>query len=139
MAKAKGRHRRESRLPEISGAPEVEEPPTNVGDVEEHHTFDDYPVYLTDDDRAHVRTVSGSRGQLIDFAVVQQVRVDGEWRDVLRYDCAHGEIHLHRYRQGRKPIKRAVCGLDQIEEGYSRADHAIFGQWQENRRRYFDG
>ncbi len=140
MTKAKGRHRRESRLPEISGAPEVEADPPDVDDAEEHVEQMDFPIFLTDDDRGHVRVVTGSWGQLVDFAVAQQVRVDGEWHDVLRYDCAHGTVHLDQYRKGRKkPTKKAVCGLDQIEEGYKEAEEAIFDHWEENRRRYFDG
>jgi len=141
MTKPKGRHRRESRLQEISGAPEVEETPSNADDPEEEYgTLEDYPIHLTEDDRAYVRTVRGSRRQLLDFAVLQQVKVDGEWRDVVRYDCAHDEVHVDTYRKGRKkPTKKNVCGLDEIEDGYSQAEAAIFDRWEENRRRYFNG
>lgn len=45
-------------------------------------------LYLSADDRALVRMVTGSRAQLLDFAVVQQVQDGGRWRDVVRYDCA---------------------------------------------------
>jgi hypothetical protein len=140
MTKAKGRHRRESRLPEISGAPEANEAPTDADAADEDVTVEDYPIYLDVDDRAHLHTVRDSRNQLVSFAVMQQIRVDGKWRNVVRYDCAHGEVHVHVYRKGRKePTKKKVCGLDEIEDGYAEADAAIFGRWQENRRRYFDG
>lgn len=141
MTKAKGRHQRESRLPEISGAPEVDETLSDAEEeAEEHGTPEDYPIFLTENDRAHVRTVRGSRKQLLDFAVLQQVKVDGEWCDVIRYDCAHDEVHVDIYRKGRKkPTKKKVCGLDEIEDGYNQAEAAIFDRWEENRRRYFHG
>jgi hypothetical protein len=141
MTKAKGRPQRERGLPEISGAPEADEAsPDAEEEAEEYGTLEDYPIYLTEDDRAHVRTVRGLRKQLLDFALVQQVKVDGKWCDVVRYDCAHDEVHVDTYRKGRKkPTKKKVCGLDEIEDGYNRAEAAIFDRWQENRRRYFNG
>jgi hypothetical protein len=36
-------------------------------------------------------------------------------------------------------MKREVCGLDEIEDGYGRAMVALFDGWVENRRRYLDG
>jgi hypothetical protein len=52
-----------------------------------------------------------------------------------------GDVHVHSYRKGRKkPIKKKeICGLGEIEDGYNHAEAAIFGRWEENRRRYFNG
>jgi hypothetical protein len=141
MTKKKGRQD-EKRLPEISGAPELNEAsPDADEEAEEFGKIEEYPIYLADDDRALVRMVTGSRGQLLDFAVVQQVHDDDGWSDVVRYDCAHGDVHVHSYRKGRnEPTgKRKICGLDEIEDGYKRAEAAIVDRWEENRRRYFNG
>jgi hypothetical protein len=140
MTKAKGRHRRESRLPEISGAPEVSEEALDADDEEEFGKLEEYLLYLSDDDRALVRMVTGSRSQLLDFAVVQQVHDGGRWHDVVRYDCAHGDVHVHSYWKGRKqPTKKTICSLDEIEDGYKQAETVVVDRWEENRRRYFNG
>jgi hypothetical protein len=50
MTKAKGRHRRESGLPEISGAPEVNEEAAAADDEEEEYgKLEEYQIYLSDD------------------------------------------------------------------------------------------
>ncbi len=140
MTKAKGRHRQETGLSEISGAPEVDETPLDAdGTIEITHT-ETYVIDLGSDDRIAVRLELGSWKQLVDFAMVQKIRIDGRWRDVVRYDCAHGEVHVHYYRRGQKPpIKKRICGLSDIEDGYKQAETALFDAWEENRRRYFDG
>jgi hypothetical protein len=138
MAKAKGRAQ-ERRLPEISGAPEVDEASQDA-DEEEDGEVEVFHVPLTDEDRIVVRLVTGLRSQLLDFALTQQVRDGGQWYDVVRYDCAHDEVHVDRFRKGRRgSVKKSVCGLDQIEDGYEIANNAIFDGWEENRRRYFNG
>lgn len=140
MTKAKGRHRQERGLPEISGAPEVAKAPLDADEEDEYGDPQEFKVPLGDDDRAVVRMVFGMRGQLLDFALVQQLRDGGRWRDVVRYDCSHGEVHEDRYVKGQRgATKKEICGLGEIEDGYKVAEDAIFEGWEENRRRYFDG
>ena len=137
MTKAKGRHRREARVPEISGAPEVPEPTS----VYEDTRAETYVVDLSQDDRIIVRDVRGSIGQVVDFVLTQEVLIDGEWHVVVRYDCAHGSVHVHRFKRGRRApmVKKEICALDDIDEGYALAERTLFDGWEENRRRYFDG
>jgi hypothetical protein len=140
MTKAKGRHRREAGLPEISGAPEIPKTSPGVDEEPEFGEVEEFKAPLGDDDRVVVRLVTGMRGQLLDFALIQQVRDGGRWRDVVRYDCAHGEVHEDRYVKGRKgATKKEICHLGEIEDGYKYADKAVFDRWEENRRRYFNG
>jgi hypothetical protein len=138
MTKAKGRAK-ERRLPEISGAPEVDEASEDA-DEEKDGKLDVIPMPLTEEDRIILRMVTGLRGQLLDFALTQQVRDGGQWRDVVRYDCAHGKVHMDRFTKGQSgATKKEICGLEQIEEGYEIAKDAIFDGWEENRWRYFYG
>jgi len=140
VTKAKGRHRRESQLPEISGAPEVAEASPDADEGDEPGKVEEYKAPLGESDRVVVRIVIGMRGQLLDFALIQQVRDGERWRDVVRYDCSHGEVHEDRYMKGQKgATKKEICGLAEIEDGYKIAEDAIFDGWEENRRRYFDG
>src|SRR4051794_36246739 len=39
------------------------------------------------------------RNLIVDFAVVQIVRVDGEWIKVAKIDCDRGVIHRHQYQR----------------------------------------
>jgi hypothetical protein len=138
MTKAKGRAQ-ERRLPKISGAPEVNQPSQDA-DEEEEGQVEVIPMPLTDEDRIILRMETGLRGQLLDFAFVQQVKDGGQWQDVVRYDCEHDTVHMHRFTKGGTGTSRKeICGLDQIEEGYEIVNNAIFDGWEENRRRYFYG
>jgi hypothetical protein len=138
MTKAKGRHRRESRLPEISGRPE-QRSSTDENDQYEETDWVSYHIYLSDQDRIVVRQVLGLYKQVVDFAIIQQISVDGKWHDVVRYDCSHGRVHLHLFKHGRvESMTEEICSLDRIEEGYARAEAVVFDEWAENRRRYFN-
>lgn len=37
------------------------------------------------------------RGQVVDFMVQLEVWIDDGWKEVIRYDCAHGFAHVDRY------------------------------------------
>lgn len=140
MTKPKGRHRQESRLREISGAPEVANAAPDADEEDEFGEVQEYKIPLGENDRVVLRMVIGMRGQLLDFALVQQVLDGGRWSDVVRYDCSHGEVHEHRFvKRQRSTIKKEICGLTEIEDGYKVAEDVIFDGWEENRRRYFDG
>lgn len=98
----------------------------------------DYPIYLSDDSRAFLRFMIGSRNRLLDFALTQQVRIRGTWHDVVRYDC-HGSVHVHVFGRSGEELKKEICDLAEIDRGYETATAAISDGWQENRRRYLHG
>lgn len=37
------------------------------------------------------------RGKVVNFMVQREVEVNGTWRPVIRYDCAHDFSHIDRY------------------------------------------
>ena len=37
------------------------------------------------------------RGKVTNFAVQLEVKVNGAWQPVIRYDCAHDFSHIDRY------------------------------------------
>ncbi|MGH2771497.1 MAG: DUF7718 family protein [Actinomycetota bacterium] len=66
--------------------------------------------------------------------------LDGTWQDVVRYDCAHEEVHVHFFARGsRKSTKKRVADLSDIKIGYEEAAKRLYDDWMENRRRYFHG
>jgi hypothetical protein len=64
----------------------------------------------------------------------------GGWRDVVRSDCSHWSVHVHRFTRRRAgSVLREVCDLEDIDLGYDTAVADILGNWEENRRRYLHG
>jgi len=61
----------------------------------------DYELPLSSVDRLRIRfktkSRSGAPAELIEFAVVYRAMIDGRWRDLRRYDNAHGPPHVHLY------------------------------------------
>jgi hypothetical protein len=70
------------------------------------------------------------KGQVTDFAVQLEVRMGGEWKVVIRYDCSHGFSHVDRYDIGGKKTKKAL--------NLSFESALTFGDWDinQNWRRY---
>jgi hypothetical protein len=98
----------------------------------------DFPIYLSPEDRAHLRIDVGPRGRLLDFAVMQQILIAGEWADVVRYDC-HGGFHVHRFTRRGSESRTELGDLSDLDRKYDAAVDDILDNWEENRRRYLDG
>lgn len=78
------------------------------------------------------------RREVVDYAIVLLVDVDGQMRTVRLYDGAHAENELHRYTKqgGKQPAKifhRGTLGqgmraaIEDIDSGYQ----AIIESWHE--------
>lgn len=37
------------------------------------------------------------KGKVVDFVVQLEVKIDTEWKSVIRYDCSHNFAHIDRY------------------------------------------
>lgn len=48
-------------------------------------------------------------GKIIAFSVNYRTKIDDRWHDVMRYDTAHGMIHVHRFWTSPKVIPLKVC------------------------------
>ena len=112
-------------------------PNRRQGDSEEGIRYD-FPIYLSPEDRAHLRIVVGNRGQLIDFALMQEVLFARAWVDVVRYDC-HRSFHVHRYTKRGQESKTELGDLDDLDGKFDRAVAEMLEDWEENRRRYLNG
>jgi len=70
------------------------------------------------------------KGHVTNFAVQLELRIQGEWRVVIRYDCSHGFSHVDRYDiKGKKTKKTLDLTFDSA---------LTFGDWDinENWRKY---
>jgi hypothetical protein len=95
-----------------------------------------FPIFLSENDSAHLRMVIGPRNRLLAFALTQRIRMEDGWHDVVRYDCSHRVVHVHRFTRGGAESVREIFSLEEIDHGYDAAVADILDNWEENRRRY---
>lgn len=94
--------------------------------------------------RIKLRTVyQASTDEMVEFAVVHEVRHKGKWRFVASADSCHDdEIHMHRYGRGTDdrigdaehlmPVARQA----DVQAGYDLAYDRIVEKWAENHERW---
>lgn len=105
-----------------------------------------YPHVLTLEDELRCRWWLWQDTYNVDFAIVQLVRVDGEWHEVARIDCAHGDVHHHqlfraspsdtvgiRKRLELIPVQR---GWETVDRWYGQALTLMENEWQDSKRRW---
>lgn len=138
MAKASGRTRQERGLVDKTVHPD---PDVWSFDPDEAEEYED--VIAVAPDAKIIQRYNYVRGKIVEFALIQQQRHEGEWCDVAKVDTDHSEVHLHRYDvQGnqfdRRVLRPIKCQAD-VDEGLVVADQVIFDLWEENRRRWENG
>ncbi len=92
------------------------------------------PYSLDAQKRHHHQT---QRGRVVAFMVQLEVLVEGEWRPVVRYDCAHGYAHRDRYNLRGERQKEDLAMS--FEEALTFADEDLDDQWETYRERYLKG
>lgn len=76
-------------------------------------------------------------GKIVRFVVQLEVKVGGKWRQVVRYDCAHGFAHKDYYDiEGRRRKINLHLGH---EEALTFADEDINKNWLIYRGRFLEG
>ena len=112
-------------------------PDRRQSDSEEGISYD-FPIYLTPEDRAHLRLLVGPRGKLLDFAIMQDILIAGDWMPVVRFDC-HENFHVHRFRIGGVESRTVLGDRNDLDQKFDTAVADMLQHWEENRRRYLDG
>ncbi len=77
------------------------------------------------------------KGQVVAFMVQLEVYCEGTWRQVLRYDSAHGFSHIDRYNFAGEQTKESLELA--FDEALSLADVDINENWEKYRDRYLKG
>jgi len=76
-------------------------------------------------------------GKVVKFVVQLEVEVQGSWREVIRYDTAHGYAHIDRFNlKGRKKKERLRLSFN---EALTRAERDIKQNWSTYRERFLKG
>ncbi len=76
------------------------------------------------------------RGQVVDFVVQLEVKVEQTWKPVIRYDCAHGFAHKDCYNL-REERKKERLELN-YKEALILADSDTNDNWETYRRRFLE-
>ena len=77
------------------------------------------------------------RGKVISFAVQLEVKVEGTWQPVIRYDCAHDFSHIDRYNMRGEQAKEAL--QLSYAESLTLADDDIDLNWETYKTRFLEG
>lgn len=141
MGKEKGRPKR-GRLADMAEAPEEERyhpPPLNAC---EEFTI---PIRLPQGGGELRVRFATYQNLVVDFAVVQIVRIDGKWEVVAKIDCDRGVIHRHQYARDtgedlwdHRPLY--VVPTEQswqvVDRWYEKAVDMMEDEWEDNLRRW---
>ena len=92
------------------------------------------PVWTDTRVRHYHRT---ERGRIVKFTIQLEVEIQGAWREVIRYDTAHGFAHIDRYSLAGKRSKERLR-LDH-GEALTRAERDLKQNWFVYRERFLKG
>jgi len=84
--------------------------------------------------RHYHKTISG---KVVKFVVQLEGNHEGSWREVVRYDCAHGFAHRDSYNLSGSN-KKEELHLD-FEEALTLADDDIDDNWELYIQRFLEG
>lgn len=105
---------------------------------------DTYPLIIGDDDELRCRWLLWRETFKVDFAIVHVVRVAGEWHEVARIDCEHGDVHHHQLKRSKPgdsvgvrtrleliPVTR---GWETVDKWYGQALTLMYDNWEKHKR-----
>jgi hypothetical protein len=77
------------------------------------------------------------KGKVIHFVVQLEVKVENQWKVVIRYDCAHGFSHVDQYdRKGNQ--SKMPLGLS-FENALSYGDWDVNEHWVQYTQEFLKG
>lgn len=106
-----------------------------------------YPIELSEDDRLVVR-LRTYRKRIVDFAVMQETLVSGDWEQLARIDCCGGTVHRHLFTaEGVILLDHdLICHIPYGEKSWEVVDSSYGGaldemdaRWEDNLRRWRSG
>ena len=71
------------------------------------------------------------------FVVQLEFEYEGSWREVVRYDCAHGYAHRDSYNLWGKHLKEKLYLT--FEDALNLADDDIDDRWEVYKHRFLEG
>ncbi len=77
------------------------------------------------------------KGKVERFVVQLEIEYEGIWKEVIRYDCAHGFAHRDAYSLQGKHTKEEL--FLSFEDALTLADEDIDDNWEDYRRKFLEG
>ena len=77
------------------------------------------------------------KGRVVKFMVQLEVEYKGAWREVVRYDCAHGFAHRDSYNLSENHIKEEL--RMSFKEVLTLADEDLDDNWEDYKEKYLKG
>lgn len=74
------------------------------------------------------------KSKVTSFAVQMEVFINGQWKVVIRYDCAHGFPHVDQYYLNGRKFKKKL-NLE-LSEALTLADEDIKENWKVYRKTF---
>ena len=94
-------------------------------------------ISVDENDRLRIR-ISTEKGHVVDIMVQYEAMIAGAWREIVRYDCAHGFLHrdvmLPKGKTEKQPL--SIANLD---DALRYAEQDIKDRWQWYKERYIRG
>jgi len=77
--------------------------------------------------------------RIVDYSVQHEGRWQG-WDPIMRVDCAHSEVHAHRFfpRPERREVMRAIHSQDDVEETHQQSYDLVLDEVDKNERYWRD-
>lgn len=94
-------------------------------------------VSIDGNDRLRIR-ISTERGQVVNIMVQYEANVVGAWREIVRYDCAHGFLHRDVMLPKGKTEKQPLS-IANLNDALQYAEQDIKDRWQWYKERYVRG
>jgi hypothetical protein len=78
-----------------------------------------------------------TRGKVVKFVVQLEIKYKTKWREVVRYDCAHGYAHRDSYNLLGRHTKEEL--YLRFEDALILADDDIDENWKNYKRKFLEG
>jgi hypothetical protein len=94
-------------------------------------------ISIDGNDRLRIR-IGTEKGQVVNIMVQYEANIAGAWREIVRYDCAHGFLHrdviLTKGKMEKQPLSIA-----NLSDALQYAEQDIKDRWQWYKERYIKG
>lgn len=91
--------------------------------------------YSTDARKRHYHKTA--KGKVERFVVQLEIEHKGVWKEVIRYDCAHGFAHRDAYNLHGKHKKEEL--YFSFEDALTLADEDIDNNWEDYKQKFLEG
>ena len=88
-------------------------------------------------DRLRIR-IATEKGKVVNIMVQYEANIAGAWREIVRYDCAHGFLHRDVMLPKGKTEKQPLS-IANLNDALQYAEQDIKDRWQWYKERYIKG